>query len=111
MSRDIDALRQRETVLVLRQQAAASRSTRHDEMLRFIRTLIGPAVRGDEWAREKLLPLLTPIQFPIPRRLRPCAGCARSDAEREDGDNRGAYVVGQLRLHRRPHHGQCGPPP
>jgi hypothetical protein len=60
VSRDLDALRQRETVLVLRQQAAASRSTRHDEIFRFIRTLIGP-VALDRRANGKTVTIEAPV--------------------------------------------------
>jgi hypothetical protein len=47
-----------ETVLVLRQQAAASRSTRNDEMFCFIRTPIGPAV---PWRRIGTREIVGPL--------------------------------------------------
>jgi DNA invertase Pin-like site-specific DNA recombinase len=60
-----DALRAMMDTLALEAQAAQSSTTRHMEVHRFMQDVRGPALRGDQDARERLRGLLSKIDYKV----------------------------------------------
>jgi Recombinase zinc beta ribbon domain len=65
MSIELDGLRRKADIMVLEQQAATSSNTRHVDTWKFIRAQVGPALRGNVEARERVRGLLARVAFQI----------------------------------------------